>query len=84
MSPIDCRKVLEQIELYLDGELDPAIATEVGMHLGACGPCMDHSQFQQHLRELLKAKCGCGEVPPHVLDKIRAIFSEPPEDAPTG
>ncbi|MFB3738558.1 MAG: mycothiol system anti-sigma-R factor [Candidatus Velamenicoccus archaeovorus] len=76
MSPIDCQQVLQQIELYLDGELDPAMGVEMRRHLGACSPCMDHADFKRHLRELLKAKCGCDEVPPHVLDRVRSLLSE--------
>ncbi|HEX9122793.1 MAG TPA: mycothiol system anti-sigma-R factor [Actinomycetota bacterium] len=83
MSPIDCKQVLQQIELYLDGELDPAMGSEVGRHLGACSPCMDHADFKRHLRELLKAKCGCGQVPAHVLERIRTVLGEEP-DRPAG
>lgn len=84
MSPIDCDEVLKQIELYLDGELDPAAYAEVGQHLGACGPCLDHSEFKRHLRELLKAKCGCGEVPPHVMEKVRYTLFDARRRSPSG
>jgi mycothiol system anti-sigma-R factor len=78
LSPIDCREVLKQIELYLDGELDPALGSEMRRHLGGCSPCMDHADFERHLRELLKAKCGCGDVPPSVLERVRSALSEEP------
>lgn len=75
----DCRAVLEQIELYLDGELDPALHAEVHAHLSGCGPCASHSEFQRRLKELLREKCGCDEVPPSLLERIRAISSGSPE-----
>ncbi len=84
MSPTDCTQVLKQIELYLDGELDASAYADVGRHLGECSPCMDHSEFKRHLRELLKAKCGCDEVPARVMDKIRAALLEDPETTPAG
>ena len=57
----DCRQILEQVE----------------RHLRACGPCHDHSDFQQHVKDLLRAKCGCDEVPADLLGRIRAGFSRP-------
>lgn len=72
----DCRAVLEQIELYLDGELDPELHAEVQTHLSGCGPCASHSEFQRRLKQLLREKCGCDEVPPGLLEKVRAIAAE--------
>ena len=72
----DCRKVLEQVELYLDGELDPSLRDQVRQHLEACGPCTDHSDFQQHLKELLRARCACDQVPDDLLERIRATYTE--------
>ncbi len=83
MSPIDCQQFLEQIELYLDGELGGSLRAEIEEHLGRCGPCMDHSDFQRRLKELLRARCGCDQVPAHLLDRIRALLAEthgPPLD----
>lgn len=79
MSPIDCQHVLQQIELYLDGELKASLRVEVHQHLSGCNPCLDHSAFQQRLKELLRAKCGCNDVPPQVLDRIQAMLADRPE-----
>ena len=73
----DCRKVLEQVELYLDGELDAAVRLEIHHHLEGCGPCMDHSEFQLRLKELLRAKCGCDQVPVDLLERIRSSYGAP-------
>jgi mycothiol system anti-sigma-R factor len=69
--------VLERIELYLDGELDPALGAELEAHLSGCGPCASHSEFQRRLKALLREKCGCDEVPAELLERIRAIYAEP-------
>jgi len=73
----DCRQVLEQIELYLDGELGSSQHAEIHLHLEACGPCLDHSEFQRRLKELLRARCGCDQVPADLLERIRSTFAEP-------
>ena len=78
MCPIDCRQVLTQIELYLDGELDVSLRAEFHDHLGMCGDCADRSEFQRRLKDLLRAKCGCDEVPPALLRRVHAILREPP------
>jgi mycothiol system anti-sigma-R factor len=67
--------VLRQIELYLDGELVGVERVEIERHLGECSPCSGHSEFQQRLKEMLRAKCGCHEVPAEVLERVRAALS---------
>ncbi len=79
MSPIECQEVLRRLELYLDGELEAGAGVEIEEHLVSCGPCLGHSDFQRTLKELLRTKCGCHEVPPHVLERIRLVLrGEPP------
>ena len=75
MSPIDCERALRQIELYLDGELGGFERAEVEEHLSGCSPCTGHSEFQRRLKEMLRTKCGCDEVPPEVVERIRAVLS---------
>lgn len=78
MCPIDCRHVLTQIELYLDGELDVSVHAEVHDHLGTCEDCADRSEFQRRLKDMLRAKCGCDEVPAALLKRVNAILRETP------
>jgi mycothiol system anti-sigma-R factor len=78
LCPIDCRHVLTQIELYLDGELDVSLHAEVHDHLGTCGDCADRSEFQRRLKDMLRAKCGCDEVPPALLKRVNAILRQIP------
>ena len=73
MSGTDCEHVLRQIELYLDGELVGVERVEIERHLGECSPCSDHTSFQRHLKEMLRAKCGCDEVPLALLERIRSL-----------
>ena len=73
MSGTDCEHVLRQIELYLDGELVGVERVEIERHLGECSPCSGHSDFQRSLKEMLRAKCGCDQVPAELIERIRAI-----------
>jgi mycothiol system anti-sigma-R factor len=74
LSPIDCQEVLRRLELYLDGELDGGICLEIEEHLVSCGPCTGHSDFQRKLKEVLRAKCGCRDVPVHVMERVRVLL----------
>lgn len=76
MSPIDCEGVLREIELYLDGEAGAAHA-EIHQHLEICGPCLDHAEFRRRLKELLRCKCGCDDLPDSLERRIRSMFTEP-------
>ena len=75
MSPIECEQVLQQIELYLDGELVGAARIEIERHLGGCDPCSGHSEFQQRLKEVLRVKCGCRDVPSDLVERIRILMA---------
>ena len=77
MSPTDCEHVLKQIELYLDGELVESLRVEVERHLGGCGACSGHAEFQQRLKDAIRSKCGCHEIPPELIERLRASVEHP-------
>jgi mycothiol system anti-sigma-R factor len=74
--------VLREIELYLDGELEGSVHLEIHRHLEVCTPCMDHSEFKRRLKELLRTTCGCEDVPPQVLSRIRRLLDVPSSEDP--
>ena len=73
----ECLKILEQIELFLDGELEAGVSLEIQHHLEACGPCAGHSEFQRQLKALVRDRCGCDQAPAHLLEKIRSALADP-------
>jgi mycothiol system anti-sigma-R factor len=76
LSEIECEQALRQIELYLDGELAGLERVDVERHIGGCSDCYGHSQFMSRLKEMLRDKCGCYDVPPGVAERVRALFAE--------
>lgn len=67
----ECRQVLRELELYLDGEDAAELHKAVERHLSGCGPCFDRAEFQREVRTLIAAKCtDC--APPGLLDRVRA------------
>jgi mycothiol system anti-sigma-R factor len=78
LSEISCEEVLHQIEHFVDGELDPSRSAHLAQHLGGCGSCLERTDFQRRLKEIVRRKCGSEHTPPeHLLGKVqRAIESE--------
>jgi mycothiol system anti-sigma-R factor len=74
--------VLRQIELYLDGELVGVERVEIERHLGECSPCHGHSEFQRRLKAMLRDKCGCNDVPPELVERMRNLLAAPHEHPP--
>ena len=66
----DCQKILSQIELFLDQELESGMCTEIEAHLAECHGCSDKAEFRVHIKALVAAKCGCGEAPPELIERV--------------
>jgi mycothiol system anti-sigma-R factor len=65
-SGIDCRKVLAEVYLYLDGQLDEEQVGTFKLHLDACSPCLAEYGIEEHVRLLVSRCCG-GETAPEEL-----------------
>lgn len=70
----DCRAVLEQIERYLDGELDPEAGVRIERHLSECDPCMRRASFRRHLKVVIAERCSEREAPSELAERIRALI----------
>lgn len=73
MTEITCDEVLEDLELYIDGELDPLRAERLAEHLSGCSPCLRRAEFKSRLRELVRHKCR-EEAPRHVVLRMRTVI----------
>ncbi|MBX6387637.1 MAG: mycothiol system anti-sigma-R factor [Frankia sp.] len=63
---IDCRKVLDAVFLYLDGECDGKQHNLIRSHLDECSPCLRAFGVEQEVKMLVARKCG-GERAPESL-----------------
>jgi mycothiol system anti-sigma-R factor len=73
---VECEETLQQIERFLDGEVDPAIRTTVELHLTSCHPCMDHAEFRRSLKIMISTKCAGEDVPAHLGERIRGLIRD--------
>ena len=74
MSEISCDEVLHEIEHYLHGELGQQQSSRLATHLEGCGPCFERAEFQRKLKDIVRAKCGQGDAPAHLVWKVRTTI----------
>ncbi|MEP6758178.1 MAG: mycothiol system anti-sigma-R factor [Actinomycetota bacterium] len=73
----NCTETLLEVEAYLDGEVDPALAERIHGHLSDCSPCGDRAEFRKHLKELVQSKCMQRDVPDALRERIRQLIADP-------
>ena len=59
----------EQVTAYVDGELAPRLAVEIGRHLAACPICAAQATFEIELGERLHS-LGAGRPDPRLAGRI--------------
>jgi anti-sigma factor (TIGR02949 family) len=65
--------VLQEIELYIEGELDRERHAVFAEHLASCTPCLHHASFQARVKEILRSKCQ-QPTPEHLAVRIRTMI----------
>ena len=68
---MNCREVLEEISLILDGELSPERCEELKGHLERCTECFGRHETERLVKELVRRRCGRESAPPQLVTRIR-------------
>jgi mycothiol system anti-sigma-R factor len=61
-----CTEVIEQVYLYLDGEINDEGRAKVREHLDECAPCLRQFGLEQDVKALVARCCG-GDTAPDAL-----------------
>ncbi|MEO6713999.1 MAG: mycothiol system anti-sigma-R factor [Mycobacteriales bacterium] len=73
---MDCRAVIEQVYLYLDGEMADDDCHHIREHLDECSPCLRQFGVEQDIKALIARKC-CDTAPTElkvrVLARLQAV-----------
>ena len=73
----DCDQILEEIEVYLDQEIeDEGRCAEIKRHLDLCPPCLDRAEFRMSLRVIISKKCAGEELPAGLQERVAAFVRE--------
>jgi mycothiol system anti-sigma-R factor len=78
----ECEKALQDLERFLDGEIDQPQRGLLDAHLVGCTPCMERADFKRHVKELIASRCGCDEVPAGLQDRVSALLEGPTAPIP--
>ena len=73
---MDCSRAIEQVYLYLDGEMDDTDCAEVRRHLEDCAPCLRAYGLEQVVKTIVARSCGCDETPPDVKERLLVRLRE--------
>ena len=65
-----CDEVLEQVYVYLDGEIGPDDYAKIREHLDECGPCLRQYGLDQAVKALVARSCGCDLAPEELRAKV--------------
>lgn len=65
-----CSEVLEEVYLYLDGELDDHECAHIREHLDECGPCLREFGVEQEVKALLARSCRCESAPQELKERL--------------
>ena len=79
----DCEETLRELELYLDGELSTHDLAHIRSHLEGCMDCLQVFDFHAELRQVIATKCREQQVPPGLLERVKACFGEQAESPQT-
>ena len=60
----DCRQTLDELEMFLDGELPEEQRQQVLAHLDECMECYHAYDLQAELKQIIAAKCANEPLPP--------------------
>jgi mycothiol system anti-sigma-R factor len=66
----DCAEVIEQVYLYLDGEIDDSTRAKVREHLDECAPCLRKFGLEQDVKALVARCCGNDVAPDGLRDRL--------------
>jgi mycothiol system anti-sigma-R factor len=68
---------LEEVYLYLDGEIDSERKSLIRQHLDECSPCLRQFGVEQEVKLLVARRCGGDRAPESVrvavLTRLRAV-----------
>lgn len=72
----DCNETLHEMYTFLDGELPSRLKHDVESHLEGCTDCLGAFAFHVELKQVIVAKAAEEELPPGLMDRIRACFGD--------
>jgi anti-sigma factor (TIGR02949 family) len=64
-----CREVLDNLQVFLDGECPTSLERALRLHLRNCAPCIDRADFELELRVLIASRCR-DDAPEGLFERV--------------
>ena len=71
---MDCKKLREVLDLYMDHELAPDAIAQANVHIAECGACRRAVDELRRLRDAIKAAVGKPEPSPELFERVRSLI----------
>jgi len=72
---MDCKKLREVLDAYVDRELSVDAATQAEGHIAECNACRRAVQSLARLREAVRTAAGKPEAPVELIERVRSSVS---------
>jgi mycothiol system anti-sigma-R factor len=73
---LPCESALQELYLFLDGELTVDKRSQIKHHLDDCSPCFEAFDFEAELRNVISTRCR-DEVPDSLREAVARIIDDP-------
>ncbi len=73
----ECRKVMRDLQFFLDGQVDEATSVAISAHLEKCEDCGPEADVYRHISETLRER---GQASPEVMDRLRHFAENVSDD----
>lgn len=70
----ECDKVLNDVWLFLDNEMDPDARAAVVKHLDDCSPCLEEAGIEEKLKKLVHRGCHGERAPEHLRVRLASAI----------
>ena len=71
----DCRVVISEVWMLLDGEVTDDKREVLRRHLEECPGCLRHYGVEERIKRLIAAKCSGEKAPEQLVARIRLEIS---------
>lgn len=71
-----CTEAIEQLQEFLDNELDDANYAKIRQHIDMCYKCCEKFEFEQAIKKVIKEKTPLHKTPQHVMQNIVSQWAE--------
>ena len=69
---MDCKKLREVLDAFVDRELSPDAAAQAEAHIAECNRCRQAVEALTKLREAVRAAAGRPEVSAHLFERVQS------------